>query len=75
MDYYSSFPAPSYEECKNKLISQLNESNTLRKCHYINISTVQSQFEYITNIYDNLSFIMNHKFSYQTSVDRHQHKP
>ena len=52
MDYYSSFPAPSYEECKNKLISQLNESNTLRKCHYININDVVEQAFILTDMLD-----------------------
>ena len=29
MDYYSNFPAPSYEECKKKIISELQNSQTI----------------------------------------------
>ena len=52
MDYNSNFPAPSYEESKNKLISQLNEYNTLRLSHYININEVVEQAFILTDMLD-----------------------
>ena len=54
MDYYSNYPAPSYEECKNKLISELNNFDTLRQCHhYININDVVEQAFILTDMLDN----------------------
>jgi len=53
--------------CKDlfEIIDIIEGNNIYKQCHYINILSVQTQFEYITNIYDNLSFLINHKFYYQ----------
>ena len=55
MDYYSSFPAPSYEDCKNDLKNELLNSNTiidLIKRNIINIDEVVEQSFILSDMVD-----------------------
>lgn len=56
MDYYSNFPAPSYDECKKKLITELYNSVTIQEMvekQLINLNDVVEQAFELTDMLDN----------------------
>ena len=55
MDYYSNFPAPSYEECKKKLVTELYNSVSVQEMvekHIINLNDVVEQAFELTDMLD-----------------------
>ena len=55
MDYYSSFPAPSYEYCKNDLKNELLNSNTVKDLierNIINIDEIIEQSFILSDMVD-----------------------
>ena len=55
MDYLSSFPAPSYEDCKNDLKNELLNSNTVKDLierNIINIDEVVKQSFILSDMLD-----------------------
>ena len=55
MDYYSNYPAPSYEECKDKLVTELYNSVTIQKLadkQIINVNDIVEQAFVLSDMLD-----------------------
>ena len=60
MDYYSNFPAPSYEECKKKLVTDLYNSVTIQELaekQIINVNDIVEQAFVLSDMLDNKNSI------------------
>ena len=60
MDYYSNFPAPSYEECKHKLVTDLYNSDTIQELvekQIINLNDIVEQAFVLSDMLDNKNSI------------------
>ena len=61
MDYYSNFPAPSYEECKHKLVTELYNSVTIQELaekQIINVYDIVEQAFFLSDMLDSKDWVL-----------------